>query len=295
MVQRMSWPSDRRAEGQDIRPAQDGGHELRIAPGCYDAISASVLVQAGFKSAYLTPFGVRATSRGYRGDLDPWLRLLDLADQIQGLGVDYLIVDAHTGLEGARSVAERLHDLEPLAPAAVVIEDRLTFGPSEPILITDAMERTIARSRAQLPQGTALIARTDTVRISLDEARSRCKAYLAAGADLVMPLMTPFLPHPDSEVAYGQRLDAYRFLSEVVPVDRMVIHSPTGRHLKVSDAMDLGFAVYLMPQLLVAAAATAMQLALRSLPASRFGDWQPLPPTELADLLGVDDWLKRRW
>lgn len=268
--------------------------ELLVAPGCYDALTAKTVAAAGLRAAYLTPFGFRASDDGARpGSRDPWQRLLRRGELVVGCAGVWLIVDAHTGIEGSRHVARRVRDAVAAGAAAVVIEDRAGFGAE--LRSPEDMRRQIRDARAEARGDCLIIVRSDAVREDLGRARDRCEEYVECGAELVMPLMTPYLAYPDTGSSRTARMEAYDFLLERLPARRIVVHSPHGRHLSVADARRMGFGVYLMPQLLIAASTTAMLGELASVMEST-GDGPPLiEPAELAELTGVTPWLRARW
>ncbi|HEV7713227.1 MAG TPA: isocitrate lyase/phosphoenolpyruvate mutase family protein [Asanoa sp.] len=278
-----------------LRDALASG-DLVVAPGCYDVVGARVLESAGIETAYLTPFGFQAADApSPHASDDPWERYLDRARELVDAAGLAVIVDGQTGLEGDRSAEERAADAFSAGAAAFVLEDRLGFGKDRPLRTMAEMGREIAVVRREVGRETSLIVRTDAVRDSVDDARNRCESYLDAGADLVLPLMTRYLSYPDSPADRERRMSAYQFLVDRVPANRIVVHSPTGRHLPVDEARRMGFGLYLMSQLLIAAAVTGMARELAAALADEPGPLPLLTPVDLATLTGVDRWLENRW
>jgi 2-methylisocitrate lyase-like PEP mutase family enzyme len=281
---------------------------LAIAPGVYDVVTAKVLDAAGCTAAYLTPFGFRASDEGpgkgpgrAEGGTDAWQRVLRRVEAIRESSGLAVLLEGCSGLEGDRSAPEVCRDAADAGAAAVVIEDREAFGRDHPILSPSDMQRHLDAARASAGDDLVIIARTDSVRDSLPDALARCRAYLDAGADLVMPLMTPYLAYPQSAESRARMTAAYDALAAEVPPSRTVVHSPLGRHLAVADARAYGFAVYLMPQLLIASGVSAMLgSVLAHDPAGTGAAPEPLldpvlDPEPLAELVGIDRWLKARW
>ncbi|SNT59679.1 2-Methylisocitrate lyase, PEP mutase family [Asanoa hainanensis] len=270
--------------------------DLVIAPGCYDVLGARVLEAAGLEAAYLTPFGFQAADApSPHAPHDPWERYLDLARELVDASGLAIIVDGQTGLEGERSATERAADAFSAGAAGFVIEDRQGFGKDRPLRTMVEVGREIAAVRHEVGRETTVIVRTDAVRESVDDARARCESYLDAGADLVLPLMTRYLNYPDTPADRERRMSAYHFLTERVPARRIVVHSPTGRHLPVDEARRLGFGLYLMSQLLIASAVTGMTHELAAALADEPGPMPLLTPVDLATLTRVDRWLENRW
>ncbi|SDZ54847.1 2-Methylisocitrate lyase, PEP mutase family [Asanoa ishikariensis] len=269
---------------------------LVVAPGCYDVLGARVLEAAGLEAAYLTPFGFQAADApSPHAPQDPWERYLDLARELVDAAGLAIIVDGQTGLEGNRGAPERAADAFSAGAAGFVIEDRQGFGKDRPLRTMVEVGREIAAVRHEVGRETTVIVRTDAVRESVDDARARCESYLDAGADLVFPLMTRYLNYPDTPADRERRMSAYQFLTERVPPKRLVVHSPTGRHLPVDEARRLGFGLYLMSQLLIASAVTGMTHELAAALADEPGPMPLLTPVDLATLTRVDRWLENRW
>jgi 2-methylisocitrate lyase-like PEP mutase family enzyme len=278
-----------------LRDALSSG-DLVIAPGCYDVVGARVLEAAGLETAYLTPFGFQAADApSPHAPQDPWERYLDLARELVDAAGLAIIVDGQTGLEGDRGADERAADAFSAGAAGFVIEDRQGFGKERPLRTMVEVGREIATVRREVGRETTVIVRTDAVRESVDDARARCESYLDAGADLVLPLMTRYLNYPDTPADRDRRMSAYQFLLERVPANRIVVHSPTGRHLPVDEARRIGFGLYLMSQLLIASAVTGMTHELAAALADEPGPMPLLAPVDLAALTRVDRWLEDRW
>ena len=278
-----------------LRDALASG-DFVVAPGCFDVVGARVLESAGLEAAYLTPFGFQAADApSPHASDDPWERYLDRARELVDAAGLAIIVDGQTGLEGDRGAAERAADAASAGAAAFVVEDRLGFGKDRPLRTMVEVGREVAAVRREVGRETAVIVRTDAVRDSVDDARNRCESYLDAGADLVLPLMTRYLNYPDTPADRERRISAYQFLVDRVPARRLVVHSPTGRHLPVDEARRMGFGLYLMSQLLIAASVTGMARELAATLADEPGPMPLLTPVDLAALTGVDRWLENRW
>jgi 2-methylisocitrate lyase-like PEP mutase family enzyme len=290
-------------DGVDVAPVpraalrdalRSGG--LVVAPGCYDVVGARVLESAGIAVAYLTPFGFQASDApAPHTPPDPWERYLDRARELVDAAGLALVVDGHAGLEGDRGAAERARDAFAAGAAGFVIEDRQGFGKDRPLRTYAEVGREIAVVREEVGRETTVIVRTDAVRSSIDDARTRCESYLDAGADLVMPLMTRYLSYPDMPADRERRMSAYQFLLDRVPPARVVVHSPTGRHLPVSEARRIGFGLYLMSQLLISSAVTGMAREVAAVLADDPGPLPLLTPVDLATMTGVEGWLENRW
>ena len=273
---------------------------LTMAPGCFDVLSARIAEDAGFTAAYLTPFGILATKAGEPPrDGRFWADLVQLVGRLASTTRLALVADGHTGLEGALPVERVVAELAAAGAAAVVIEDRNSYWEPGPALLElQAMAAKIKAAR-RAANGMALIARTDAAKSSgLEDAIRRCRAYLDAGADMVMPLMTPYMDYANATITHEDRLEVHRRLVAEVG-GPLVTHSPFGLDITPSEAAELGYVVYVVPQLLVSAAAAAMRSGAAALASDEVAERMKAVPTidsrDLSRLAGTLEWLERRW
>lgn len=253
-----------------------------IVPGCHDAISARLLVRAGFRAGYLSGAGASAVELG-EADLS-FAGTADMTGQLRrvaGAGVP-LIADADHGYGGPLQVARTVREYERAGAAAIQLEDqshpRRTAGRAGIVLVP--VEAMVAKIRAavQAREQMLVIARTDALGVEgLDAALARARAYAEAGADLLMV----------------ERLNDPQQLTQ--------LHRATGKRLVLNRSEahgeicapdlgllgDCGVAVVIYPVSGLLAAAGAVRDAYAAI-ADRLvpgGTGQPLSWTELDDLL----------
>ena len=97
------------------------------APGCADALGATLVERAGFEAAYLSGFALSATSLG-QPDLG-LIGLADVADAVRRIVavVDIpVIADIDTGFGGPLNVRRTVLEVEAAGAAGVQIEDQLS-------------------------------------------------------------------------------------------------------------------------------------------------------------------------
>jgi len=168
-------------------------HGLVHAPGCYDALSATLVEQAGFDAAYLSGFALSAGSLGV-----PDLGLIGLDDvagavrRITAQVTIPVIADIDTGFGGPLNVRRTVLEVEAAGAAAVQIEDQVApkrcghFEDKEIVSLDDAVERVAIAVESRRSGDTVVIARTDAVAVTgIDAAIERGRAFVAAGADVV--------------------------------------------------------------------------------------------------------------
>ena len=177
--------------GRRLRELIDAG--LVHAPGCFDALSATLVQQAGFDAAYLSGFALSAGSLGV-----PDLGLIGLDDvagavrRITAQVTIPLIADIDTGFGGPLNVRRTVIEVEAAGAAAVQIEDQVApkrcghFEDKEIVSVPDAVERVAIAVESRRSADTVVIARTDAVAVTgIDAAIERGRAFVAAGADVV--------------------------------------------------------------------------------------------------------------
>jgi len=100
--------------------------EMVLAPGCYDALGARLIEQAGFDAVYMTGFGSSAARLG-RPDVG-LMTLSEMVDNAHRIAqaVDVpLIADADTGFGNPINVVRTVAEYEAAGAAAIHLEDQV--------------------------------------------------------------------------------------------------------------------------------------------------------------------------
>jgi 2-methylisocitrate lyase-like PEP mutase family enzyme len=161
------------------------------APGCYDAVSARLVAQAGFRAAHLSgaiasAVGLGLPDLGYLHGSD----VAAVARRVTSVSDLPLIADADTGYGNALHVRRTVEQYREAGVAGLHLEDQdfpKRCGHMAGKSVIDGDE-AVAKVRAAVEADTGLviIARTDAMSvIGLDAAIERAKAFADAGADLV--------------------------------------------------------------------------------------------------------------
>ena len=164
--------------------------------GTINANHALLAKRAGYRAIYLSGGGVAAGSMGI-----PDLGITTLEDvltdvrRITNVCDTPLLVDADTGFgTSAFNIARTVKDLIKAGAAAMHIEDqvgakRCGHRPNKEVVSTSEMvDRIKAAVDARTDDNFSIMARTDAIAIEgIDAAIERVQAYLAAGADLIVP------------------------------------------------------------------------------------------------------------
>lgn len=272
-----------------ITAAIDDGLPL-VVPGCYDALGARLIEQAGFAAAYMSGFGTTAGLLG-RPDVG-LLGLSEMADNARRIvgAVDIPVVaDADTGYGNEINVVRTVIEYERAGVQGLHIEDQVMpkrCGHMEDKQVVSADEM-VAKVRAAIAArtnpDTVVIARTDArAPNGLDDAIDRARGCREAGADVLFV-----------EALEG-RDELERVATELAGVPLLFNWVEGGKTppLTKSEIADLGFAVIIMPIGTLLAATRAMQQFLVRLRAdgtpADFVD-ELMPFHEFTDTIGLPE------
>ena len=261
-----------------------------VLPGCYDALGARMIEQAGFDAAYMTGFGTTASLLG-RPDVG-LLGLTEMVDNARRIAsaIDLPVVaDADTGYGNQINVIRTVQEFERSGVAGVHIEDQVLpkkCGHMENKQVVDGPEffaKIEAAASARQNPDFVLISRTDArAPHGLDEAIKRAHGCLDAGADVLF-------------VEALQGVDEIeRVASEFAGVPLLFNWAEGGKTppLTYDEIAELGFAMIIMPIGTMLAATQAMQgflakLKLDGTPAG-FAD-ELMGFTEFTDTIGLPE------
>jgi 2-methylisocitrate lyase-like PEP mutase family enzyme len=164
-----------------------------VAPGAYDAFSASLIDKGGFPAVYLTGYGVTASHLG-RPDIG-FLTLNDMCATVRAITqviAAPLIADCESGFGNAVNLTRTVREYEMAGAAAIHLEDQLVpkkwSGTSLPQV--GPADEHAAKIRLALKCRTSnrflIIGRTDCIQsLGLKEAIRRGNLYRDAGADII--------------------------------------------------------------------------------------------------------------
>lgn len=167
--------------------------KIVVAPGVYDALTASLAEAAGFEALYLSGAAIAYTKLG-RPDIG-LVSQAEVADAIAHVAERVaapLIVDADTGFGNALNVQRTVQVFERAGAAALQLEDQ-TFpkrcghlADKSLIPAKEMAGKIRAACDARRNPETVIIARTDAVAVEgFDAAIERAALYREAGADML--------------------------------------------------------------------------------------------------------------
>ncbi len=172
-----------------------------VAPGAYDALTAKIIQNEGFKAVYMTGGGTSVTQIG-RPDLGltTLTEMIANASNIADTVNVPVICDADTGYGGVLNVQRTVRQYEKAGVAAIHIEDQglpKRCGHLEDKLLVSAEEMALkieAAVDARTDEDFTIIVRTDALAgEGMDQTLKRCEKYVEAGAQMLFieALRTP--------------------------------------------------------------------------------------------------------
>src|SRR5215469_11351867 len=247
---------------------------LEVMPGCFDALSAKLVADAGFKVTFMSGFAVSAARLGLPDTgLISFAEMLDTLHNCCSAARDVpLIGDGDTGYGNALNVQRTVIEYARAGAAAVMIEDQVnpkkcghTRG-KQVITRDEARMKIRAAVDAKRDVDILILARTDARAIhGFDEALARCRDFEAEGADIF------FLEAPENEAEMKAFCAAMTkpCMANMVPGGKTPI-------LPAGELQQIGYKLAVYPVMLLSASIAAMQSVLTAL---QPGASAPLPPS----------------
>lgn len=238
--------------------------EILILPGAYDALSAKIVEQAGFKAVTLGGYPTSASLLA-----KPDVSLLTLTEMVnharyiaESVRIP-LFVDGDTGHGNVTNVARTVRLFENAGVAGLFIEDqvfpkRCGHMEGKQVIMTEEMIAKIkAAVDARTDDDLMLMARTDSLAVyGIDEAIERGNRFAEAGADII------FIEAPPSVE------DMRRICREVkAPMSANMVEGGKTPILTAKELQDIGYSIVTFPLSTVYAAAWAVRMVMEELAA----------------------------
>ena len=163
-----------------------------LIPGAFNALSAKIIEDEGFKAIYLTGAGLTNAKLGLP-DL-AFISLRDVAEtvfSIRSICKLPIIVDADTGFGNVVNVNYTVKILEQAGANAIQIEDQVFpkkcghFESKSVLDIDEAVMKIKTAVDSRIDKNFLIIARTDARNIfGFEEAINRANKFIEAGADV---------------------------------------------------------------------------------------------------------------
>ncbi|GHC66343.1 isocitrate lyase/PEP mutase family protein [Limoniibacter endophyticus] len=232
--------------------------EIVVAPGVYDALTASLAEAAGFEAAYVSGANIAYTRLG--GPDIGLVSMTEVANTIQLIRDRValnLIVDADTGYGNALNTQRTMRLFERAGANAIQLEDQ-TFpkrcghlSDKKVIPAAEMAGKIKAAADARESTSTLIIGRTDALAIEgYDAAIDRAGQYIEAGADAI------FVEAPRSMEQMKGIVDV---LGSRAPLLANMVEGGRTPIKGASELEDIGFSLVIFPGAIVRAIAKTAQ------------------------------------
>lgn len=264
-------------------------HDLLVAPGAYDAMTARLIAASGAETVYCGGFATTASAHGLP-DIG-LMGLTDMADIFRRICrvVDIpVIADADTGYGGPLNVARTVHVLADAGVSAIHIEDQVDpkrcghLTGKRVVSLADAVNRVAAAVNAAADTGTGIIARTDALEVEgMNSVLDRGRLFALAGADAFF-------------VDAVRSTEQIKEIRQIVDLPLVFNAASTGvsPSLSAAELESLGVSAVIYPIELLLAALDGTRRMLGEI----CSGGQITPSASFAEinaLLGLDDYLSR--
>jgi len=220
--------------------------EILVAPGCYDAFTATLIDKASFQACYLSGAGVSYshTGRPDVGLVTQTEMVSRIAAVAEAIAIP-IIADGDTGYGNAVNVMRTVKMYEQVGCSAIQLEDqqfpkRCGHLAGKDLISAEEMAGKIrAACDARRSSDFVVIARTDALAThGMEEALARAELYVNSGADVI------FVESPagreDLEVVAAR-------LGGKVPLLANMVEGGKTPLFTNSELQDMGYAIVIYP------------------------------------------------
>jgi methylisocitrate lyase len=243
-----------------------------VAPGVWDAGTALLAKQAGFECVYQSGYAMEATQIG-APDLG-LITLTEVASQATRIiaATDLPVVaDIDTGFGGINNLWRTVRTLEAAGVAAVHLEDQTSpkrcasIAPTTRQSRGEAVHRIEAAVDARRSNDFIIIGRTDDAGESFEEMVIRSNLYLAAGADVAMPVMLRADGVPLESMGPDEQMQKHAELAAAIDGPVCWSNKKIPRGYKAEDMIAAGYSIIILAGEALEAAVTAVSRLYRTI------------------------------
>lgn len=230
-----------------------------LVPGAFNALSAKVIEDLGFKAIYVTGAGV--TNMWFGMPDQGFMGLAEIADhtaRIRDAVNVPLLVDADTGFGNALNVYHTVRTLERAGADCIQLEDQVApkrcghFSGKEVISTEEAVNKIKAAVDARRDPDLLIMARTDAAAThGFEAAVERAQRFAEAGADI---LFVEAVTQADEVRALPQRLAKPQLMNMVIGGRTPIFNA--------EQLAELGYGIVLYANAALQGAVAGMQKAL---------------------------------
>ncbi|MEH7110985.1 oxaloacetate decarboxylase [Neobacillus niacini] len=214
-----------------------------ILPGAYDAMSAKLIEEMGFKAIYATGAGISNAQLGWADvGLTSLKEVVDIVTRMADVTNVPIVVDGDTGFGNAINVIRTVREFERAGVAAIQIEDQVSpkkcghFSGKEVITKEEMVGKIKAALDTRKDENLAIMARTDAIAVNgVEDAIDRAFAYYEAGADII------FVEAPDTIEQLRQITSSLKGMPQVINL----VEGGKTPLISLKEAEEIGFKIML--------------------------------------------------
>jgi 2-methylisocitrate lyase-like PEP mutase family enzyme len=214
-----------------------------ILPGAYDAMSAKLIEEMGFKAIYATGAGISNAQLGWADvGLTSLKEVVDIVTRMADVTNVPIVVDGDTGFGNAINVIRTVREFERAGVAAIQIEDQVSpkkcghFSGKEVITKEEMVGKIKAALDTRKDENLAIMARTDAIAVNgVADAIDRAFAYYEAGADII------FVEAPDTIEQLRQITSSLKGMPQVINL----VEGGKTPLISLKEAEEIGFKIML--------------------------------------------------
>ncbi|MFS0778578.1 oxaloacetate decarboxylase [Neobacillus sp. 3P2-tot-E-2] len=214
-----------------------------ILPGAYDAMSAKLIEETGFKAIYATGAGISNAQLGWADvGLTSLKEVVDIVARMADVTNIPIVVDGDTGFGNAINVIRTVKEFERAGVAAIQMEDQVSpkkcghFNGKEVISKEEMVGKIKAALDARKDENLAIMARTDAIAVNgVEDAIDRAFAYYEAGADII------FVEAPNTIEELRQITSSLKGIPQVINL----VEGGKTPLISLKEAEEIGFKIML--------------------------------------------------
>lgn len=234
-----------------------------ILPGAYDAMSAKLIEETGFKAIYATGAGISNAQLGWADvGLTSLKEVVDIVARMADVTNIPIVVDGDTGFGNAINVIRTVKELERAGVAAIQMEDQVSpkkcghFNGKEVISKEEMVGKIKAALDARKDENLAIMARTDSIAVNgVEDAIDRAFAYYEAGADII------FVEAPNTIEELRQITSSLKGIPQVINL----VEGGKTPLISLKEAEEIGFKIMLCANTALRSAIKGITESLRIL------------------------------
>ncbi|WP_223588393.1 isocitrate lyase/PEP mutase family protein [Neobacillus bataviensis] len=236
-----------------------------ILPGGYDAMSARLIEEAGFKAIYATGAGISNAQLGWADvGLTSLKEVADIVARMTDVTTIPIVVDADTGFGNAINVMRTVREFERAGAAAIQLEDQVSpkkcghFNGKDVISKEEMVGKIKAALDSRYDENLAIMARTDALAVNgIENALERAHAYAEAGADII------FVEAPTTLEQLKQITSSLKGIPQVINL----VEGGKTPLISLNEAEEIGFKIILCANTVLRSAIKGITESLKILKA----------------------------